>query len=709
MSRKEKTGAGRPNRSGQSIDSHPDAAHTDAAVRSTSADVENLFQEAPIGIFRSTSGGELLEVNPALSQIMGCENPKEAVEHYRDAKDGFYAEPEARDLLMRELRENGRVENFEFQARRVDGQLIWLSANARINGKTADGGFVIDGFITDISMRRQARARIEHLNRVLRSIRQINQRVVQEKDTGKLTQQICDLLVENRGYTGVMLVLTGRDKTPRKFAAAGQNPGFQTLSVALEEERMPDCCSQAFESGGVCMGGLWDNDFSDTDAMCVRLQYGGRVLGCMAVTVSAGQRYDSQVQAMFSEAAEDVAFALYTIEMEQKKQRAEQAREHAEEQLRQAQKMEAVGRLAGGVAHDFNNMLNVILGYSEIAMLRLTQDNPVYKNLLEIQAAAERSAELTHQLLAFSRKQIIEPQVMDLNKTISAQQSMLIALVGEEIRLAFQPAPDLWRICVDPTQIEQVLTNLAVNARDAIAQTGTVTVETANVSLDKSNADGLEPFAPGDYVRMRFADTGEGMEADTLAHIFEPFFTTKHRGEGSGLGLAMVYGIVKQNHGVIHAESTPGSGTAFDIYFPRYDDVGRLPEEPPQGRSERGRQTVLVVEDEAVVLDLAEMILDHYGYRVFKAGLPSKAIEIARRYKGGIALLLTDVIMPEMNGRQLKEEIEKIHPEIKTLYMSGYTDDVIARRGIINTGADLIQKPFSAGALTDKIRAILAD
>jgi signal transduction histidine kinase len=378
-----------------------------------------------------------------------------------------------------------------------------------------------------------------------------------------------------------------------------------------------------------------------------------------------------------------------------------------EEQFRQAQKMEAVGRLAGGVAHDFNNMLNVILGYADLALTRVDPGDPLAHALQEIQKAGHRSADLTRQLLAFSRKQIVAPKVLNLNKGIEDQLKMMDRLIGEEIRIDFLPAGDLWNVRIDPSQVSQIVANLSVNARDAIAGVGTITIETANVIVDEAYCREHPYVEPGEYAMASFTDTGAGMDEATRERIFEPFFTTKGEGKGTGLGMSTVYGIVKQNGGFVHVYSEPGQGTTIRVHFPRVQgETENLVEKEEEG-SIGGTETVLIVEDEEQILLLSRRILERFGYRVLAAGTPEEALRLAEEQEGDIHLLLTDVILPEMNGKELEERIEAVRPGIRTLFMSGYTADAIARRGILEKGLDFLQKPFTLTSLGRKVRQVL--
>ncbi|NLI82893.1 MAG: PAS domain S-box protein [Deltaproteobacteria bacterium] len=390
------------------------------------------------------------------------------------------------------------------------------------------------------------------------------------------------------------------------------------------------------------------------------------------------------------------------------RKRAEEERARLQEQLAEAHRIEAIGRLAGGVAHDFNNMLGVILGHTELAMGRIDPSQPICGDLRQIQRAAQRSAELTRQLLAFARKQTVSPKVLQLNKTVTGSLKMLRRLMGEDIELAWIPARDLWTVRMDPAQVDQLLANLCVNARDAITEGGRVTIETGNVTFDETYCKEHAGFFPGDYVLLAVSDNGCGMSREVLERLFEPFFTTKEIGKGTGLGLSTIYGIVKQNNGFINVYSEPGRGSTFRIYLPRH--MGEpvhggegLPEEPPRS----GQETVLLVEDEQSILNLAKLMLEKLGYRVLAAGTPSEAMRLASAYSGEIHLLMTDVVMPEMNGKELAERVLSFHPGLKCLFMSGYTTNVIAHHGVLDEGVHFVQKPFSMKELAGAVRSAL--
>lgn len=387
---------------------------------------------------------------------------------------------------------------------------------------------------------------------------------------------------------------------------------------------------------------------------------------------------------------------------------ADLERDKLQRQLIQAQKMEAVGRLAGGVAHDFNNILSVILGYVEITLEDTRPDSPICNNLEKIQEAGYRSAEIVRQLLTFSRQQTIEPRVLDLNATVGGLVKMLQRLIGENINLVWAPAPSLPLVLIDPSQVDQMLINLCVNARDAIDGVGTLSVETGAVAVDNEFCIQNAECAPGEYVVLSVSDNGCGMTPEVMEKIFEPFYTTKGIGKGTGLGLATIYGIVKQNHGFIKLYSEPNKGTSFKIYFPRH--IGNGGEEEKEGEAEipMGRgELILLVEDEISILELGKTMLERLGYEVIAATKPGEMLSSVADLSGPIRLLITDVVMPGMNGRELADRVRKMHPLVKCLFMSGYTSNVIAHQGVLDKGDQFIEKPFTTKTLAAKVRHIL--
>jgi PAS domain S-box-containing protein len=378
------------------------------------------------------------------------------------------------------------------------------------------------------------------------------------------------------------------------------------------------------------------------------------------------------------------------------------------EQLRQAQKMEAVGQLAGGVAHDFNNLLTVITSYADILSEELALADPRREAVEEIRKAAASAAALTRQLLAFSRQQVLEPRVLDVNAVVAAAQKLLKRLLGEDIALVTALAPELGAVRADPGQLEQLIVNLAVNARDAMPEGGKLTIETANADMDEAYVRDHPLARPGRYVMLAISDTGVGMDEATQRHIFEPFFTTKEAGKGTGLGLATVYGIVKQSGGFIWVYSEPGHGTTFKIYLPRVDDPVEGVAAPAEARElPRGTETVLLVEDAAAVRAVTRQVLERLGYTVLEAPNGEVALHVATRHQGPLHLLLTDVVMPELGGRHLAERLTALRPELRVLYASGYTDDAVVRHGVLRPGTAYLQKPFTPELLARKVREVL--
>jgi len=400
---------------------------------------------------------------------------------------------------------------------------------------------------------------------------------------------------------------------------------------------------------------------------------------------------------------EDVVFELFAEDVTE--------RRALEQQLRQSQKMEAVGRLAGGIAHDFNNLLMVISGYSEFLLERLGNQPELRGPAQEIASASERASSLTRQLLAFSRKQMLAPKIVNLNGIVTENLKMLTRMIGEDIDLVMVPATNLWPVRADAGQIEQVIMNLAVNARDAMPSGGKLTIETSNVTLDEEYARFRAPLRPGEYVLLALSDNGGGMDTETQSHIFEPFFTTKGP-KGTGLGLSTVYGIIKQSGGYIWVQSELGKGTTFQIYLPRVAAIGepvvaQVAAATETRAVEPGTETILVVEDEANLRYLARQYLEKQGYKVIEAADGAVAMQIAVAHEGVIHLLLTDVIMPGMNGRELAQRISEIRPNVKVLYMSGYTENVVGHNGMLDAGVRLLQKPFNLRDLKSKVREVL--
>jgi PAS domain S-box-containing protein len=413
-----------------------------------------------------------------------------------------------------------------------------------------------------------------------------------------------------------------------------------------------------------------------------------------------GTLFPVEVQAQHLELSDGAIKVAYVREITE--------RDRLEAQLRQAQKMESVGRLAGGVAHDFNNLLTAISGNVELALLDLRPADPLYELLIEVHRAADSAANLTRQLLAFSRKQVIDPRVVNLNGIVDELQKMLKRLMREDVDVHVRLDPGLWQTKVDRGQLEQVLVNLAVNARDAMPHGGTLTLETGNATLDEAYTRTRSYVIPGEYVMLAVTDTGTGMDEQAKAHLFEPFFTTKEHGKGTGLGLAMVYGAVKQNRGSIEVESEPGRGTTFRIYLPRVVAApDPLPVPSPTMRLPGGTETILLVEDEEKVRAVAVGLLRRLGYTVIASSCATEALSAVRELTGPLHLLVTDVVLPGMNGRILAQQVEALRPGTKVLYTSGYSEDVVIHHGVLDPGIEFVPKPYSIDLLARRVREVL--
>lgn len=459
---------------------------------------------------------------------------------------------------------------------------------------------------------------------------------------------------------------------------------------------------------GKCIKDLFAGTFKEEFQYRLERSLRGPAEGTVALVSGDGRTCWLEYSSAAVKSADDRTYVTDMARDVTERVEAEEKVKLLHAQLLQAQKMESVGRLAGGIAHDFNNMLQAIIGHTEMALMNMDQDDPLLRHLQQIQDSAQRSASIVRQLLAFARKQTANPKVLDLNDTVSAMLKMLRRLVGEDMDLAWMPGHKLWNVKIDPSQVDQILANLVVNAKDAISGEGKVTIETANILLDDDYCAAHTGFVPGQYVMLAVSDDGAGMTKEILEHLFEPFFTTKEPGKGTGLGLATIYGIVKQNNGFINVYSEPGKGTTFKIYLSRFDATPSETEEevePPLLRG--GAETVLIVEDDKSILDIGREILEGLGYTVLTAKAPGHAVRLAEEHGGDIHLLITDVVMPEMNGKELAERIISIRPTLKCLYMSGYTANVIAHHGLLDEDVFFINKPFLMRDLAAKVREVL--
>lgn len=468
-------------------------------------------------------------------------------------------------------------------------------------------------------------------------------------------------------------------------------------------------CASLYENPGAWLDAVHPDDRERIREATLRRPAGGHGEEYRIVRPDGSVRFIRDRAFAVPDAAGNAYRVVGVAEDVTERHQAEEERRALEAQLRQSQKLEAVARLAGGVAHDFNNVLGVILGHAELALRQLPADHPLAGRLGAIHDAAARSAALTRQLLGFSRRQAIAPRVLDLNAQLEGMQRLLQRMIGEDVELRFVLAPDLWPVVLDPSQVDQVVANLAVNARDAMPEGGRLTVETANVLLDEADCRIHEGARPGEYVMLAVSDSGTGMDSDTRERAFEPFFTTKPEGKGTGLGLATVYGIARQNDGFVGLDSELGRGTAVRVYLPRSRQA-------PQPRvaamdaasSLRGQETVLVVEDEAPLREVAASVLEELGYRVLRAPGAAEAIALSASHAGEIDVLLTDVVMPGMSGRRLADELRSSRPGIRVIFTSGYAADMISHRGVLEAGTHFLEKPFTRESLGRKLREVLA-
>ena len=884
-----------------------------------------IFENSVVGFFQSTPEGRFVSVNPAFSEMLKYNSPEDVVSTVTDIVKQYYVEPEDRDLYKKILKQNGKVDGFEFRARCKDGNEIWVSNSTKAYFDENGNVVRYEGVVNDITKRKQAEfaladserkwrnvlvntpqigialdpdARIVFANehflkltgweeqevlgrnwfdmfipeQVRETVRQVFHMVMSQKDPlsfinyeneiitrdgelrnvswsnvltkdvqGNILDVTClgidlterrqaeeelkrseanyRLLVENqtdlvvkvdlqgrflfvspsfcrlfgkseedllgspfmpllheedRGSTAEAMkalyspphtayveqrahtkegwrwlawadtavldnegkvkeiIGVGRDITERKQADRALRESEERLRVNFHyapvgmavidaETRFLEVNRQICQTLGYAPEELIGRSFNDFTHQEDRDGGQERWRQLLAGDINFNQAEKRYVHKsgkivwsivtnslIRDEEGRPRYFVSHLLDISAQKQ-AQEDSVRLEKQLQQAQKMESVGRLAGGVAHDFNNMLSVILGYTELALEQSGDNEPLHDALKEIQKAGQRSKDVTRQLLAFARKQTISPKVIDINQAVEGMTIMLQRLIGEDIDLVWLPDHNLWPVKMDPSQIDQVMANLCVNARDAISGVGKITIETGKAIFDDVYCADHPGFDPGDFVMLAVSDNGCGMDKQTLANLFEPFFTTKDVDKGTGLGLATVYGIVKQNNGFINVYSEPGQGTTFKIYLPRYRTAKMefLPEKVKEPQTERGQETILLVEDEPSILKMTTMMLERLGYQVVAAKTPGEAIRLAQEHTGKIDLLVTDVVMPEMNGRDLAKNILSIHPNLIRLFMSGYTANVIAHHGVLDKGVNFIQKPFSREELGAKVREAL--
>jgi PAS domain S-box-containing protein len=627
-------------------------------VRRAEERYHSIFENAVEGIFQTTADGRFIAANPAMARLLGYDSPGDLMASVTDAQRDVYVDPDSRAEFERRLQRSDRVSGLELKYRRKDGSLVVVSESARAVRDESGTLLYYEGIAEDITERKRAEAKI-------------------------LSEQLFSESIVN-SLPGIFYLFDQTGKFLRWNKNFEQITGYSpeeigTLSpldlfVGQEKELIAQRIQEAFAIGA-----------SDAEAHLISKS------GQCTPYYFTGARIDSNGQPCLIGLGLDIA-----------------ERKLLEDQLRQAQKMEAIGQLAGGVAHDFNNLLTAINGYSGLALQKIDDDHPLRGYLEEIKKAGDRATNLTRQLLAFGRKQILQPLPINLNDVVTDINKMLRRLIGEDIVLTAKLEPTVPKIKADPGQVEQVLVNLVVNARDAMPHGGKLTIETSEVDLDREYADRHVGVVPGSYVMLAVSDTGTGMDEDTRARIFDPFFTTKEQGKGTGLGLSTVYGIVKQSGGNIWVYSELGHGTTFKVYLPVLAvDSQQTEAAAVELPMPSGSETILLVEDEDVVRGLARKILEHAGYHVLEASRGEEAVRLCLERAGPIDLLLTDVVMPETSGKEVANRLTELLPGLRVLFMSGYTDAAIVHHGVLDSDVEFIQKPFSPAALCRRVREVL--
>ncbi|MDA8141699.1 MAG: PAS domain S-box protein [Desulfobacteraceae bacterium] len=650
--------------------------HAEEALRQSEKKFRETLQYLDEGYYSVTLDGVLLDHNPAFSRVFGFDGSHDL---RGEKTPDFLQNPPDRKQYLDLLLTHGFVKNYPVNAKRAGGEEIFVLLNAHLVKDEKNQPIRIDGVVNDITERRRVEEALKKSEENFRTlVQKIHVAILVHGPDSHIV--ICNpMALEMLGLTEDQ-ILGKAEKRPAfdiydEDGTALSVEEFPVNRVITTRQAIRDLILRVHFPYEEAKKDLWFLVNADP--------------------VFAGDAALVQVIVTF-------------VDITARKQ-AEQEKANLESQLQQAQKLESVGRLAGGVAHDFNNMLGVILGYTELALDRVPPEQTLHTELMEIRRAAESSAELTRQLLAFARKQTVAPKILDLNETVEGMLKMLRRLIGEDINLAWLPGHNLGPLKIDPSQIDQILANLCVNARDALInkEAGKVTIETGAAAFDQAWCAGRPGFLPGDFLRLSVSDNGCGMDAQTRAHLFEPFFTTKEIGKGTGLGLATVYGIVGQNNGFIDVVSEPGHGSTINIYLPRAPQAVPLPKTKEGQAVARGHETILLVEDEPALMMMTMRMLQRQGYTVLAAGAPGEAIRLAHENADAIHLLMTDVVMPEMNGRDLARNLLSLYPNLKRLFMSGYTADVIAHHGVLDPGVYFLQKPFSMKDLLAKVREAL--
>ena len=659
-------------------------------LQQTNSYLENIFDNSPDAIGIVDNHGRFIRSNKMAEGLYGYTHE----EMKRKSAFDLYADKDELEKMLVILRRDGSVKKWEMRMERKDGSIVPFEISIGLLKDSQDRILGSVSIARDLSGIKEALAAVKASNE--RLYQEISERKQAEGTVERLRRRN-ELILNSAGEGILGLCPEGRHTFVNPAA-------IRMLGYTADEligHKGHDLYHHTRENGGL---------YPEEDCPIVQAFRYGKF--CQVAEEVFWRKDGTGFPVRYSSAPiieeDKIVGAVVTFRDITEYKRGEKERKRLEEQLFQAQKMESVGRLAGGVAHDFNNMLGVIIGRAEMALEKDVPTDKLQHDLKEILKAGLRSADLTRQLLAFARKQTAVPKTLDLNDTISSMLKMLRRLIGEDIDLLWVPELDLWKVKIDPSQVDQILANLVVNARDAISGVGAITMRTENVVVDDSYRAETPEFIPGEYVLLSVSDNGDGMSREVREKIFEPFFTTKELGKGTGLGLSTVYGIVKQNDGFIYVASELGKGTTFNIYLPRLEaPISQVPSKEVAGKPRTGTETILLVEDDEAILDLSKIILEKLGYTVLAAHTPVLALHLAEEHPGELHLLITDVVMPEMNGRALAEQLGAIRPNLKCLYMSGYTADVITHRGILNGGVNFIQKPFGSDELAAKVRQVL--
>ncbi len=640
------------------------------ALRQSYSHYQAVFNNAIEGIYEATIQGQALSANPAFVQMLGYDSVEDALSKLDDVALTLWADPNERAVVLKLVDMNGWVRGYECQYRRKDGRLIYIALNATVV-RVSDGEDYYLASIQDITERKEAEAKLRHSYVHYRTVFENAIEGIYEATLHGKALSANPAFVEMLGYDSEEEVVSILTDIPHQLWADPDERSNVLHMIDLNG------CVRGYEC-----------EFKRRDGSIIHVMLNATVV----------RRPDHN------------DYYLASVQDISEKKQAEVKRLQLEDQLRSSQKLEAIGRLAGGVAHDFNNLLSVILGYTGLTIAMVDDDDPLKENIQEIQNAAQHAAALTRQLLAFGRKQVLQPVVFDLNQIIHGIKTIFDRTIGETIDQKLLLSPQIGLIKADPSQIEQVLMNLVVNARDAMPDGGQITIETSKMAVTGDEIVVDTVLSPGMYVKLAVSDTGMGMDANTKARIFDPFYTTKEFGKGTGLGLSTVYGIVKQSGGDIWVDSEPGYGSTFNVIFPCFNAVKPASMNQPQISlmDTTGTETIMVVDNEESLRLVATKVLTDAGYTVLCAVGGNEAIDMARKHSGDIDLLLADVIMPGMDGRATANELIRICPSIKVVFMSGHTRDEIEHHGVIYGDTNYLAKPFSADELKVKIREILS-